>query len=782
MTVTSAATTNASVALRLARAGFSVFPCQSGGQKAKSPMPFLKWRDASTTDERQISQWWQKWPEAAVGIDLAKSNLIVIDADRHGTVDGVSALGDLMASVGYEPHGVPLAATPNEGTHFFYRQPRGKSYGNGRGSLPVGIDVRGHGGYVIAPGTVMQDGRLYEVFGDIAEAPELPSWLCEILETKPATRKDALATINDAPLPSRPEKTADFFSNVNTRALECLSLWVPSIFGRSARFQPGTGAFRVSSKSLNRDLQEDLSLAPEGIVDFGVYDMGDARQGKRTAIDICLEYGDHSDAKAAAFWLCGKLGVSPEDMGWQMKVDAAEAATAARRLIENHDGTLSDAETGEIVGDFQSAPAGAQALAQKGVEGGSLYPPGLVGDIARWIAATARKPQPELAIGAALAIVGTVAGRQFAGPTRSGTHLYILGLAPTGTGKDHPLQQIGRVMAAAKLGHHLGPSEFISMPAVVNFIMRKPLSVCAMDEFGGFMKRINSRRASGFESAISKVIRTLWSSSFAPYHTPEWAQKESQTVFSPAITLFGASTPEQFYSAMEGAALEDGTLNRFLLLNGRERAKEQEPQGDPAKVPADMINDLQLIYYRSGQLSSSFRNDPNTDPAMAGQLLELTWCPDGSHERYKAFSAEVEELMRQKAEQGAFYARTVEMALRIATIVAIGRLEENQVRISDLECGIGLAMRSAEMMTEGAADYMAENENQANAQKVLRIIKARGGRIKHRDLLVAMQYSVKSRDLREIIGMLCEAGQIERQEVRSVSGPAATWYQSEPDW
>lgn|GEM_PF-1556642 len=187
------------------------------------------------------------------------------------------------------------------------------------------------------------------------------------------------------------------------------------------------------------------------------------------------------------------------------------------------------------------------------------YPPGLVGEIAGWITDTARYPQPELAIGAALAIVGTVAGRQFAGPTRSGTHLYALGLAPTGRGKDHALQQISRIMSAAGFGQHIGPSEFISMPSVINFLSRKPLSVCPMDEFGGFMKRINSRRASGFENAISKVIRTLWSSSFSPFITPEWAQKQSEIIYAPAITIYGASTYEQFYSAMEGSSLEDGT-------------------------------------------------------------------------------------------------------------------------------------------------------------------------------------------------------------------------------
>ena len=346
----------------------------------------------------------------------------------------------------------------------------------------------------------------------------------------------------------------------------------------------------------------------------------------------------------------------------------------------------------------------------------------------------------------------------------SGTHLYILGLAPTGKGKDHPLQSIGRIMAAANLTCHLGPSEFISMPAVVNFLVRKPLSICAMDEFGGFMKRINSRRASGFETAISKIVRTMWSSSFAPYFTPEWAQKASETIFAPAITLYGASTPEQFYSAMEGASLEDGTLNRFLLMNGRDKASERDPAVDGSKVPEVISDGLRRIYLASGDMATTWRNDPHIDPASRDAVRTLPWCPDGSHERYMSFSAEIERRIEEDAEAGSFYARTVEMALRIATIVAVGRLDDDQVRIADLEYGIALAKSSAEMMAQGAADYMADNENQANAQKVMRIVKARGGWMKKRDIVRAMQHTMKSRDLNDLIISLCETGQLEIKE------------------
>ncbi len=445
--------------------------------------------------------------------------------------------------------------------------------------------------------------------------------------------------------------------------------------------------------------------------------------------------------------------------------------SGTRQVLEQEDGTLTDAETGEVIEQSVNVPAK--------IEQPISYPPGLVGSIAQWIVATARRPQPELAIGAALAIVGTVAGRQFAGPTRSGTHLYVLGLAPTGKGKDHPLQQISRIMAAAKLSHHVGPSEFISMPAVVKFLMRKPLSICPMDEFGGFMKRINSRRASGFESSISKILRTMWSSSFAPYMTPEWASTPSEIIHSPSITIFGASTPEQFYSSMEGASLEDGTLNRFLLVNGRASVSECDPAVDPSVVPDSIVDGLRRIYFRSGELASGHRNDPSADPSTSNQLLVLPWCVDGAHAAYTGFSKEIERLVDKDIDASAFYARTVEMALRIATIVAIGRLEDEQIRRGDVEYGIEVSYRSGKFMAEGAADYMADNENQANAQKIMRAIKARNGRASQRTIMQSLKNSIRPRDLREILQAMCDAGQLTRWEVKPPTGPSMFWYQIE---
>jgi hypothetical protein len=711
---------NLTAALALAAQGFAVFPVHSGGAKVKQPVEAFGWKKISTTEAGAVDRLWRRNPSAGVAIDLAKSGLIVIDADRHGAHDGVAAFGQLMADHGHDPDSGPIVETPNSGCHLYFRQWPGEALGNARGSLPAGIDVRGAGGYVVAPGTVLEDGRVYELHGDLTAIPTLPAWLRAILtSSKPAPK----------PQPIQRQEHSD----ARVRAYVDAAVEAETARVRMAGEGQRNHSLNQAAFSLGQLVGAGWieGAEVEGLLTNAAHEAGLKQPEIRKTIRSGLTAGQREPRQLSD------------------AIENPEHAEAARRLIEHHTGALIDQDTGEIV-------------EVKGVRDCRLpFPPGLVGALAHWITASARRPQPELAIGAALTIVGTIAGRQFAGPTHSGTHLYVLGLAPTGKGKDHPLQAIGRVMTAAKCEQHLGPSEFISMPAVVNFLDRRPLSVCAMDEFGGFMARINSKRASGFEGAISKILRTLWSSSFAPYMTPEWAQKASVTIHAPAMSIFGASTPEQFYKSMEGASIEDGTLNRFLIIQGRDKVEEVEPTEPAGIVPPDILAALRDIYDRSGPLALSWRNDGSTDILANNAVRMVQWCADGSQERYSAFLKELEGIITADPFAGAFYARTAEMALRIATIVAIGRMEDDRLRKSDLEFGIIVAKLSSEIMAEGAAEYMSENENQANAQKIVRLIKQRGGKMSRRELLRSLQNTIKSRDLKDLLQTMCDGGQIE---------------------
>jgi RecA-family ATPase len=185
-------TSNAEYANKLAEYKLPVFPCHNRPDDEKRhKKPLVSWRTASTSDPVQVREWWERFPDALPAIDLGKCGLVVLDGDRHQeNVDGVAALDALFMSYGGEIV-APSVLTPGNGRHVYLKQPRGKiPLGNGRGGLPPGIDVRGSGGYVIAPGASLPDGRRYSwdqtspnFWKAVREGtiPELPAGIDKIL-------------------------------------------------------------------------------------------------------------------------------------------------------------------------------------------------------------------------------------------------------------------------------------------------------------------------------------------------------------------------------------------------------------------------------------------------------------------------------------------------------------------------------------------------------------------------------------------------------------------------
>jgi hypothetical protein len=150
-------------------------------------LPLLpQWPERATTVAATISEWWSRWPTAGIGIATgAASGVIVVDIDpRHGGDDTFAALERANG----EAPPTWRCLTPG-GLHLYFRHPGGH-VGNRAGLWP-GVDLRGDGGYVVAPPTMLADGRGYcwEAGHGPHElaASNAPTWLLERLHQEGAT-------------------------------------------------------------------------------------------------------------------------------------------------------------------------------------------------------------------------------------------------------------------------------------------------------------------------------------------------------------------------------------------------------------------------------------------------------------------------------------------------------------------------------------------------------------------------------------------------------------------
>jgi bifunctional DNA primase/polymerase-like protein len=172
-------------ALAYARHGIPVLPLHTPapgggcscerGQSCEHPGKHPRTRHGLTdasVDPRRIDMWWDRWPDANVGLRTG----IVMDVADIDSAEGWHGLRHLLG--GAMPAG-PEVRTGGGGWHFWF-DPTG--YGNRVRLLP-GVDWRGVGGYVVAPPSLHASGGAYRwIRGPGERLAGSPDALLDLLE------------------------------------------------------------------------------------------------------------------------------------------------------------------------------------------------------------------------------------------------------------------------------------------------------------------------------------------------------------------------------------------------------------------------------------------------------------------------------------------------------------------------------------------------------------------------------------------------------------------------
>ena len=184
-------------ALHLADLGIGVIPlwwpngdvcaCPRGAEcssPAKHPLTKNGLKDA-TTDPHLIRVWWWQHPNANVGL-VTGGEIDVIDVDG-----AIPVWQQLIIDMGAPEHVATVLTGRGDGGLHIYCTPGGnKTIPSGKHGLPNKIEVKGAGGYVVAPPSRHISGGTYtyltEITGTIHGKTPLAAWLAE-LDTEPAT-------------------------------------------------------------------------------------------------------------------------------------------------------------------------------------------------------------------------------------------------------------------------------------------------------------------------------------------------------------------------------------------------------------------------------------------------------------------------------------------------------------------------------------------------------------------------------------------------------------------
>jgi hypothetical protein len=162
-------------------------PCSCSNQECasagKHPRP-NDWTHQATTNPDQIRAWWGKWPDANVGIAPGhKSGIFALDVDKHK--GGYESLDALVKRHGPLPD-TWTVHTGSGGLHLYFLWPEGLEVRNSESKIAAGLDIRGEGGFVVAPPSLHHSGRHYELEESAIPPVEPPAWLLTLLSTPPA--------------------------------------------------------------------------------------------------------------------------------------------------------------------------------------------------------------------------------------------------------------------------------------------------------------------------------------------------------------------------------------------------------------------------------------------------------------------------------------------------------------------------------------------------------------------------------------------------------------------
>jgi hypothetical protein len=156
--------------------------CSCGKAECKSPGKHPRTRNGlkdGTFDAQTLRRWWGRWPLANIGVCTGggeSTGFFVVGPDGPA---GIQALAELERQTGTLPR-TPAARTGSGGAHLYFRWPADGGISNRRNHRGLPIDVRGEGGYVVAPPSRNANGPYtWETSPWDADLAEAPAWLVE---------------------------------------------------------------------------------------------------------------------------------------------------------------------------------------------------------------------------------------------------------------------------------------------------------------------------------------------------------------------------------------------------------------------------------------------------------------------------------------------------------------------------------------------------------------------------------------------------------------------------
>lgn len=722
--------------------GWSVFPvhgiddagnCTCGKTDCKSPGKHpttpngLK---AATKDERGIALMFKQGNNIAV-VTGEPSGIWVLDVDGQA---GEASLAALESEYGQLP--ATLVHYTGNGRHLIFKWP-GYPIRNSVRRLGEKLDVRGDGGYIVAAPSKHASGTQYRFADATAAIAEAPDWLLELVKKEPETAEPARYDIPSAYADR--DLTAD-------QVKEMLSFihpdapyqdWVEIGMGLHA------GGWPVQ-------MWDDWSRGGAKYQNGDCYKRWRGFKGGGG-----ISFGTVWHYATQAGWTPGLLDSSLND-------GPNPAAPFLKKIREPK---------------LPESVKVALPETDKALPFNPLDLTGAIGDTVRWICESAIKPQPELALLNTLAAMGAVFGRRYATEWDTRTNVYIVGLAETGSGKDHSRKQIKKLMVAAGLHDFLAGDSIVSGPGLLRGVEHHPAQVLHLDEFGMLLKAITEERGPVHMKIAAKILTELYTSSGSVFHGGNYASPDIKPVIidHPNLCIYGTSTREKYVEALSRSAIASGELNRFLVIETVEPQRRRDPA---SHEPSERLVSQWAAYKSQAAEGQGNLQAVGGANIAAPKPITVRWAAvlDRIHDM-----GDSEDELRMEfkpAGMAGVWSRYREQVIKIAMICAIARNPIlPTIEPGDLDFAEAIVQTSCRFIVRLAKEHIADSAQEKDVNAILDILRAANGEWVSRTTIAKRLRGLRAQTRNDILADLVNVqGTVEINQENTSKGRPSVFY------
>lgn len=350
-----------------------------------------------------------------------------------------------------------------------------------------------------------------------------------------------------------------------------------------------------------------------------------------------------------------------------------------------------------------------------------LHIPGFVQEVMEYTLETAQYPEPVLAFCGALTLQALLAGRKVRDASDNRTNLYVLGLANSGAGKDHPRKVNQKILLEAGLPECLG-DHFASGEGIQDRLFRQPAVLFQTDEIDLLMSAINSAKDARHEG-ILQVLLKMYTSANALFPMRVKAGGEQGVIDQPCLCLFGTAIPKHFYQALSLRMLTNGFFARLLILDSRKRSKGCD--GNIRDVPTSTVGTARWwIEFQPGEHRHNL-SQWHPVPRLVDQSAEA-----GAILREFRDQADTQySLAEERSDQAAMaiWARAHEKARRLALVYACSQNHMEPLISADAaNWARDFVDHQTRRMLFMASQHASENEFDARCKRLVEVL-AKGG-------------------------------------------------------